>query len=215
MPPSVSKNWKDLGVVTPVKNQGSNLLYSWMFAITGIIESAHKIRSGTLQSLSEQQLLDCVEAKETYCNDKLIRRVFEYVMSNGLEAESAYPYTSIKGVSHYNQSLVVATIGGYKQIHDLSFDSLKSHINVCPILVTINLYNDILTYTGGIYVSNRFNTSGSYIRRHAILIVGYDTNDNNPYYICKFSFGASFGHSGYVNISGKHNNIKRAWSVDI
>ncbi len=41
--PIVHKNWTKLGALTSVKNQGSNLSYSWMFAVTGIVESGHKI----------------------------------------------------------------------------------------------------------------------------------------------------------------------------
>lgn len=49
------------------KNQGSNLNYSWMFAMTGAAKAVNKIKSEILVSLNEQQLLDCISFDDSKC----------------------------------------------------------------------------------------------------------------------------------------------------
>ena len=53
-----SIDWRDSGAVNPVKSQGV-CSSSWAFASTAAVEAVWKLSGKELESLSEQQLVDC------------------------------------------------------------------------------------------------------------------------------------------------------------
>ncbi|TNV77902.1 hypothetical protein FGO68_gene14367 [Halteria grandinella] len=60
----VNWDWRDFGVVTPVKNQGK-CGSCWTFSTVGVIESHFKLKYGQFRNMSEQQLVDCSQAFDT------------------------------------------------------------------------------------------------------------------------------------------------------
>merc|ERR1719231_2120707 len=61
------------------------------------------LSSGTLQSYSEQQLVDCSKMNNG-CNGGLMDYAFQYIETAPLMLESEYPYTGRDGHFHYESS---------------------------------------------------------------------------------------------------------------
>lgn len=76
----------------------TNLIGSgWAFAATGAIEAIHAITTGNLVSLSEQELIDCVDESEG-CYNGWPYHSFEWVKKNGgIASEADYPYKAKDG----------------------------------------------------------------------------------------------------------------------
>src|SRR4051812_4024512 len=54
-------DWRDVGGVTPVKNQ-AKCGSCWTFSTVGTLEAHYLIKFGQFRNLSEQQLVDCAGA---------------------------------------------------------------------------------------------------------------------------------------------------------
>ena len=77
-PLPASFDWRDVGIVSEVKNQG-HCGSCWTFSSTGALESHSALHRGLWRRylLSEQQLLDCAQAFDNHgCNGGLPSHAF-------------------------------------------------------------------------------------------------------------------------------------------
>ncbi|KAJ1426131.1 Peptidase C1A, papain C-terminal [Sesbania bispinosa] len=99
-----SWDWREKGVITEVKHQGQ-CGSGWVFSATGAIEAVNAIVTGNLVSLSEQELIDCVN-KSQGCNKGRHFHSFEWVIENGgIAIEVDYPYTAKDGTCKANKGI--------------------------------------------------------------------------------------------------------------
>ncbi|KAG7328573.1 hypothetical protein KOW79_008517 [Hemibagrus wyckioides] len=197
-------DWREKGFVTPVEHQ-LNCGSCWAFSATGALEGQAFKNTGKLVSLSKQQLVDCSE--QNYgCEGGWMDRAFEYVKKNkGIDTEKSYPYEAMNKSCRYNPDNVGATCNGYVNINSEDETALQEAVaTIGPISVAVDTnHTSFHQYESGIYDEPDCSST---VMNHAVLVVGYGTEDGKDYWLVKNSWGADWGEEGYIRMSRNKDN---------
>jgi len=202
-----SKDWRDEGAVSPVKDQG-NCGSCWTFSTTGCLESHNFLYTGKMTLLSEQQLIDCAYGFNNFgCDGGLPSQAFEYIRFNGgLDTEYSYPYVGKDGTCKFSSDSVGATVSHVFNITYQDEAQLLYAVGLIgPVSIAYEVIDDFMLYTSGVYSSNDCSTSPDDVN-HAVLAVGYNTDQTSgDYWIVKNSWGIDWGIDGYFYIARGQN----------
>ncbi|KAK5577640.1 hypothetical protein RB653_002583 [Dictyostelium firmibasis] len=194
--PSISStgdiNWKSLGFVTSVKNQGQcGSCYS--FGVSSILESAYLIKnnlSNTDIDLSEQNFVDCVNYG---CAGGNGQTCLETLKSKGVMYEAQFPYVGVTGTCPMTiQTPQPFKWTGYTNIQ-ANKQSFVNALKSGPIYASLYVDSGFQLYKSGIYSCSQTSTPN-----HAITIVGYSSVDDT--FLIKNSWGTLYGESGYIRL---------------
>ncbi|KAL5713370.1 cathepsin L [Ranunculus cassubicifolius] len=192
-----SIDWRSKGAVTPVKDQAS-CGACWAFSSTGSIEGINQIVTGSLVSLSEQELVSCDRSYNSGCEGGLMDYAFKWIIQNkGIDTEDDYPYQAGDGVCNKNKlKRHVVTIDSYKDVPESDEKKLLQAAANQPVSVGIcGSERSFQHYSKGI-----FTGPCSKSLDHAVLIVGYGSENGVDYWILKNSWGTSWGMKGYMHM---------------
>jgi hypothetical protein len=197
-------DWTQMGAVTMVKDQGQ-CGSCWSFGTTGDIEGVWFLAGNTLTSLSEQELVSC-EKTDDGCNGGLQEDAFPFIIKKGgIAAEKAYPYTSGKGKTGKCKATkerpIAAKISKWNKVSSTSkgeADILKQLPQVGPITIGIDA-GPMQDYDSGIDNPKKCKSSRGALD-HAVLVVGYGTENGKDYWKIKNSWAADWGEQGYYRI---------------
>lgn len=197
-----SWDWRNEGGVSPVKNQG-HCGSCWTFSTVGCLEAHSLIKYGTFDSLAEQQLVDCAGAFDNNgCNGGLPSHAFEYVSyAGGISTEVAYPYyAEDRDCTVDSSTFALAVEGGSVNITEGDEVELQHAVfEHGPVSIAFQVVDGFRDYTSGVYTSDVCKNSPSDVN-HAVLAVGYGTEDGVDYWLVKNSWGADWGDQGFFKI---------------
>nr|XP_019936419.1 PREDICTED: cathepsin O [Paralichthys olivaceus] len=191
-------DWRDKAAVAPVRNQqacGS----CWAFSVVGAVQSAHAIEGSQLEQLSVQQVLDC-SIKNEGCNGGSPVRALNWLKQTRVKLvpQSEYPYKAKTGICHFfSQSHDGVAVKNFAA-HDFGgqeeamMGQLLEHGPLAAVVDAVSWQD----YQGGI-IQHHCSSQWS---NHAVLVVGYDTTGDIPYWIVQNSWGPTWGNEGYVYI---------------
>ncbi|GIX82504.1 cathepsin L [Caerostris extrusa] len=179
----------------------------WAFSTTGSLEGQYKKKTGKLVSLSEQNLIDCVTVNNG-CHGGTMDDAFEFIKNeNGVDTEESYPYEAVQDSCSFKPQNVGATCTGHVDVPTGDEEALKQAVaTVGPVSVAIDAHHESFhDYKTGIFDEPSCGNELSDLT-HAVLVVGYGSEEGADYWLVKNSWGESFGHRGYIKMSRNKNN---------
>jgi C1A family cysteine protease len=209
-PNTTDFDWRKLGAVTRVKDQGQ-CGSCWAFSAVEEMESAWFLAGHPLTELSPQQVVSCdKKGKDEGCNGGDTVTAYVYMKQAGLEADKDYPYKSGEsgddGPCRYSQAKVAAKMTNWTYAVTPCFSSCKNQdentlaanlAQTGPASICVVAGDNWQLYSGGILSKNCPSAYGSL--DHCVQLVGYSTNASGvKYWLVRNSWGTDWGNQGYI-----------------
>lgn len=186
--------------VTPPKDQG-NCGSCVSFCVTGLVEAMASIEHGQTLNLSEADLHFC-SSHGPSCGGWWPDQALAQVRERGVPDDAAFPYAAaFDGPNHTprchlsnNRNATAVKISSFASISNVT--ARKNHLtSVGPASAVIRVFNDFFAYSSGIY----HHVTGAEVGLHCVLVIGY--SDTDQCWICKNSWGTSWGDGGFFRIA--------------
>jgi C1A family cysteine protease len=201
-----SFDWRKIGDVSPVKDQGA-CGSSWNFATIGSFEGSWRAINNEAIRTSAQDVLDC--SNEGSCGRGWW--AFEYLIHKGVTAEETYPYHYTRGACNNSAARPYkADTWGYVGTNHAIPNVAAMKDALCaygPLAVAVQVTDAFAAYTGGV-----FNEKATGKVNHGVTLLGWDDSKNA--WLIKNSWGTGWGSTcdygterGYMWISYNSNSI--------
>ncbi|RHY25038.1 hypothetical protein DYB32_008546 [Aphanomyces invadans] len=206
-----SWDWRKHNAVTPVKNQGQ-CGSCWAFSAVASLESAYALSTGTLESFSEQELVDCVDGGADDCNHggEMSHGFVEIIQNHGgkIDKEADYPYTAqSKGKCLAKDDKAIGHFTSYVNVTSGDENALKAAVaNHAVVSVAIDASSFLFQlYRHGVF-SWSLCKNGYDELDHGVSAVGYGNYKGKDFWLIKNSWGTGWGLDGYILMSRNKNN---------
>jgi cathepsin B len=180
----------------------------WAFAASEVLSDRFCIASSKSVNvvLSPQDLVSC-DAEDQGCDGGWVDKSWDYLKDTGIVSDECLPYTSGKGDSGtcpFNGDGPKCTGKGefkkYKVASHGQLDTIEAAKDSIskegPIEAAFVVYEDFISYKGGVYRRTSDNVLGG----HAVKIIGWDKDEQGEYWIVANSWGTKWGEEGTFRI---------------
>jgi len=205
------RNYNGVNYMTPVRDQGA-CGSCVCFGLLGPAEGMMNLQAGAENmetDMSEQELLSCGPGS---CNGWNINDAMNWMKYVGVSEEACFPYQGNDNIPCSNRCERYMFTNRKSQLWGWAYPyvwGLKDELENGPIDVAFDVYEDFMSYTGGVYR----HTWGNYEGGHSVTMVGW--NDADSCWICKNSWGGNWGEDGYFRIAWGECHIHNyaAWLI--
>lgn len=207
-------DWRHLYEGNPVKNQGS-CGSCWSFAANGAIEASYRLNKGVKRDLSIQYFLDC-DLKDSGCQGGWPTRTFEWVKHNGVLDAKYSPYQNVRtlcqtGKYEKLRENLVKDFEWCEQNEDGKECTKQLWLGLLskgPLVVAMDgEFEGISKYKPGSDFAPLVPSSCGKVN-HAVIAVGFVTENGEDYILVRNSWGTNWGYEGYFKIpASKHCGI--------
>lgn len=204
-----SMDWRDKGVISPVKNQGM-CGSCWAHAVIEQLESYLALATGNMTILSVQELVSCMpnvlECGGTGgCFGATCEMAYQWIQNFGMVTEDTMPYTSGTSGKTGTCGLDVANmervgwLRGYETLMRNDQEAVMEHLATkgpLGIALDASIFHQ---YQGGIFEQCDYDKNIEI--NHGVQLVGYGENpEEGKFWIIRNSWGEMFGEGGYIRL---------------
>ena len=148
-------------------------------------------------------MLDCTGAS-TSCSGGYFNSAFDYLKSNYAMTAEDYPYNSLvpeRGECAYDEEkATTAIVEEFTYAKSGDIDMIKTALSHQPVTAALNASpRSFMQYISGVYDDETCDETLD----HAVLLVGYGSEEGEDYWIVKNSWGSTWGDKGYIRIAQK------------
>eukprot|EP01043_Picozoa_sp_COSAG02_P005877 COSAG02_NODE_162_length_32474_cov_13.222511_13_plen_384_part_00 len=212
-----SVDWREKGVVTPVKNQGG-CGSCWTFASTETLESHYAIKhQGMLEELSEQFVLDCTPNPHECggtggCAGGTAELAYGRLSElSGIPSEWTYPYISGTGKAgqchglplppqrpHTGVVMNAANVTGHVSLPNNEYEPMmKAVATLGPLAISVDA-GAWHSYESGVFSGGNHTDPEL---DHLVQLVGYGSDAGVDYWLVRNSWTTLWGEAGYIKLA--------------
>lgn len=209
-----SRDWRDEGAITPVKDQGQ-CGSCWAFSTVESVESA-ALAQGLASKDSPfigapQELVSCDKGSDQGCNGGLPSNAFKYLSHVPLEPEADYPYKS-GSTQHDGRCKLDKSEGKYKVVSQKQVsiwgigeksDMTDYILGKGPMSVAVHANDAWQTYKGGVMGYDQCDDLQG--PNHAVQAVALkrstDSNGKHHYWVIRNSWNSNWGEDGFIRLA--------------